>query len=101
MVPDVCTVVRMARANVYLPDELHERARRADLNVSELTQRAIREELVRRERLAAMAEFLDEVEARYGVANEDEVADAQIWAEEILAAARAGGAGAAEGRRST
>jgi len=32
----------MARANVYLPDDLHERARRADLDVSELTQRRSR-----------------------------------------------------------
>jgi post-segregation antitoxin (ccd killing protein) len=87
-------VVRMARANVYLPDDLHERARRADLNVSELTQRAIRSELERRARLEAMAEFLDDVEERYGVANEDEVAAARLWAEEILAVARAGHEGA-------
>jgi hypothetical protein len=91
----------MARANVYLPDEQHERARQADLNVSELTQQAIRGELARRERLAAMAEFLDDVEALYGVASEDEVAESRLWAEGILAAARAGVEGAAERRRST
>lgn len=37
--------VRMARVNVYLPDELAERARAADLNVSGLTQDAIRRAL--------------------------------------------------------
>lgn len=33
--------VCMARLNVYVPDELAERSRRAGLNVSALTQRAI------------------------------------------------------------
>lgn len=37
--------MRMARVNVYLPDELAERARAADLNVSGLTQEAIRRTL--------------------------------------------------------
>ena len=44
MVPcvyDVC----MARLNVYVPDELIERARRAGLNVSALAQAAIAAEL--------------------------------------------------------
>lgn len=31
----------MARLNVYVPDELSERARAADLNISALTQAAI------------------------------------------------------------
>jgi post-segregation antitoxin (ccd killing protein) len=35
----------MARVNVYLPDELAARAKKADLNVSSLTQRAIEQEL--------------------------------------------------------
>ena len=33
--------MRMARVNVYIPDELAERARGVGLNVSALTQRAI------------------------------------------------------------
>ena len=37
--------MRMARVNVYLPDEMAERARAADLNVSGLTQEAIRRAL--------------------------------------------------------
>ena len=40
--------VCMARLNVYVPDELAERARRANLNVSALTQAAIAAELRRR-----------------------------------------------------
>ncbi|MEU0463751.1 type II toxin-antitoxin system CcdA family antitoxin [Amycolatopsis sp. NPDC006131] len=38
----------MARLNVYVPDELAERARAADLNVSALVQAAIADELQRR-----------------------------------------------------
>jgi post-segregation antitoxin (ccd killing protein) len=37
--------MRMARVNVYLPDELADAARAADLNISSLTQDAIRREL--------------------------------------------------------
>ncbi|WP_431878566.1 type II toxin-antitoxin system CcdA family antitoxin [Amycolatopsis sacchari] len=38
----------MARLNVYVPDELAERAKAADLNVSALVQAAIADELQRR-----------------------------------------------------
>lgn len=38
----------MARLNVYVPDELAERAKRAELNVSALAQAAIADELQRR-----------------------------------------------------
>lgn len=41
----VCIVVCMARLNVYVPDELAERARARGLNVSALTQAAISAEL--------------------------------------------------------
>ena len=41
----MCTLVCMARVNVYLPDDLAERARAHGLNVSALTQAAIRAEL--------------------------------------------------------
>jgi len=37
--------MRMARVNVYLSDELAEQARDANLNVSALTQEALRREL--------------------------------------------------------
>lgn len=37
--------MRMARVNVYLPDELADEARDAGLNVSSLTQQAVRSAL--------------------------------------------------------
>jgi post-segregation antitoxin (ccd killing protein) len=39
--------MHMARINVYLPDDLADAARRADLNISSLTQGAIRSTLAR------------------------------------------------------
>jgi post-segregation antitoxin (ccd killing protein) len=39
--------MRMARVNVYLPDDLADAARAADLNISSLTQDAVRRELHR------------------------------------------------------
>lgn len=49
--------MRMARVNVYLPDELAEQARAADLNVSGLTQEAIRRALDAR----AVNDWLDDL----------------------------------------
>ena len=40
--------MRMARVNVYLPDDLASSAREADLNVSGLTQDAVRQALAAR-----------------------------------------------------
>lgn len=37
--------MRMSRVNVYLPDDLAEEAKRAGLNISSLTQEAIRSSL--------------------------------------------------------
>jgi post-segregation antitoxin (ccd killing protein) len=39
----------MARVNVYLPDELASRVKKADLNVSAIAQKALEEELAGRE----------------------------------------------------
>jgi len=49
--------MRMARVNVYLPDELAERVKVADINVSALTQRALEAELRRR----SMADWWEQV----------------------------------------
>jgi hypothetical protein len=91
----------MARANVYLPDDLHERARRAELNVSELTQRAIEAELLRRERLAAMDDFLDELERETGVATPAEASEAREWALSVVDVARRSARGDKPRARST
>lgn len=45
--PPLCILVCMARLNVYVPDDLAERARAHGLNVSALTQAAIAAELER------------------------------------------------------
>jgi post-segregation antitoxin (ccd killing protein) len=60
--------MRMARVNVYLPDELAREARAADLNVSGLTQDAVRRALSAR-RTDAWLDGLIEVK-RTGVAIE-------------------------------
>ena len=41
--------MRMSRVNVYLPDELAEQAKEAGLNISNLTQEAIRSSLSARD----------------------------------------------------
>ncbi len=57
--------VRMPRLQVYLPDELHRQLKEHGLAPSELLQRAVREELHRRELEAAtdayLAELIEEV----------------------------------------
>ena len=61
----------MARVNVYLPDDLAERAREADLNVSALTRRAIEDELAGQE----TNEWLARISARsYGVSHDQVIA---------------------------
>ena len=49
--------MRMARVNVYLPDELADEVKRADLNVSRITQAAVRAELA----ATASARWLERV----------------------------------------
>jgi post-segregation antitoxin (ccd killing protein) len=80
-------MMRMARVNVYLPDELHQRAKRARLSVSELCQRAVQEELLRRERLRALERFNEELVERQGPAEPAEIARAEAWVDEVLGAA--------------
>jgi post-segregation antitoxin (ccd killing protein) len=41
--------MRMARVNVYLPDDLADAARKAELNVSGITQAALKEALAERD----------------------------------------------------
>lgn len=50
--------MRMARVNVYLPDEMAQEARAAGLNLSRVAQDAVRGELARR----ATDAWLDELE---------------------------------------
>jgi hypothetical protein len=77
----------MPRVNVYIPESLHARAKRAKLNLSELCQRAIDEELGRRDRRRALERFADELREQFGPATPDEIADAESWVDGVVEAA--------------
>jgi len=62
----------MARLNVYVPDDLAERARARGLNVSALTQAAISAELEH----SATEAWLEGLEARSTEARHDDVLEA-------------------------
>jgi hypothetical protein len=79
--------MRMARINVYVPDRLYQQAKRARLNVSELSQKAIRDELLRRERMKALDELLGDLAMQQGPGTTEEVAAAEAWAAEVIATA--------------
>src|SRR2546423_7235734 len=69
----------MARRNISLPDDLDEQARSARLNVSALAQRAVADELDRRERMAALDAWLEELDAAHGAPSDQAKAKAQAW----------------------
>ena len=69
----------MARRNISLPDDLDEQARRARLNVSALAQRAVAAELDRRERMARLDAWLDELDAEHGAPSAKAMAEARKW----------------------
>lgn len=77
--------MRMARVNITVPDEVLERARAADLNVSALTTAALAEELDRRAKVAALDAYLADLERAHGPVPEEEMAAARVWAEELVA----------------
>lgn len=61
----------MARVNVYLPDDLASRVKKADLNVSAIAQKALEEELAGPE----TNEWLARISARsYGVSHDQVIA---------------------------
>lgn len=57
----------MPRMQVYLPDELHRRVKEQQLPVSEILQEAVRRELSRREKLAALDDYLEELAVEVNV----------------------------------
>ena len=65
--------MRMSRVNVYLPDDLADEAKKAGLNISSLTQEAIRSSLARQD-LARWQQRVAELDSP-GVSH-SEVADA-------------------------
>lgn len=69
----------MARRNISLPDDLNDQARRARLNVSALAQRAVTEELDRRQRMARLDTWLDELDVAHGMPSVDAMGAAREW----------------------
>jgi len=76
--------MRMARVNITVPDELYGQAKQAGLNVSQVAQRAIAAELSRLTKVAALDNYLAELEADRGPTSESERADAKAWADQVL-----------------
>jgi len=73
----------MTRVNISIPDELHRRAKEAGLNISRLTRKAIVAELERLAKIAAVEEYIAELEAEQGPPTEQEMADAKAWIEQV------------------
>ena len=69
----------MARRNISLPDDLDEAARRAGINVSAVTRKALEVELDRKARMAELDAWLDEMDEEYGPPSDEAVAAAEAW----------------------
>lgn len=76
--------MRMARANVSMPDDLYREARASGLNISQLTQQAVRAELVRRSKVAELDAYLGQLEDELGPVPDEEQAAARRWADEVV-----------------
>jgi len=87
--PDDVYGMRMARANITVPDELLERARSAGLNVSRVASCALLEELDRRDKIAALDSYLRELDAELGPVPAAEQDAARSWAAQALGDATA------------
>ncbi|MCZ2804887.1 type II toxin-antitoxin system CcdA family antitoxin [Modestobacter sp. VKM Ac-2983] len=74
----------MARVNITVPDEVLDRARAADLNISAITAAALTEELDRRAKVAALDAYLADLERTHGPLPEDELAAAGAWADALV-----------------
>lgn len=89
---EMCIVRHMSRVQVYLPDELHQQVKEHGLSPSELLQRAVREELRRRELETATDAYLAELIEEVGQPSVADVEYAQRLVEQLTqpAARRAG-----------
>jgi Arc/MetJ family transcription regulator len=58
--------MRMARVNITVPDELLDRARAADLNISRVTAAAVAEELDRLTKIYELDRYLAELDVVLG-----------------------------------
>lgn len=73
--------MRMARVNITIPDDLLGRARDADLNVSRVAATALSEELDRRAKIAALDNYLSELDVALGPVSADDAVGARKWAD--------------------
>jgi post-segregation antitoxin (ccd killing protein) len=78
--------MRMARVNITMPDELHALAKRAGLNISQVTQQAIAAELARLAKVAELDAYLAELDAELGPISDRDHAEAKAWADKVLGA---------------
>jgi len=69
--------MRMARMQVYLPDDLYALAKERGLPASHLLQQALRSEIRRLELLEATDEYVDELVTEVGPPTEEETARAE------------------------
>jgi len=67
-----------------MPDELHQRARAAGLNISRLAQHAVARDLERLDRIRALDAHLAALESELGPLTTSERAEASAWADRVL-----------------
>jgi len=89
----------MARVNVTIPDAVLERARAAGLNVSRVAAAALSEELDRRAKIAALDDYLRELDAELGPIAPDDEAAAREWGDRAFG--EIAGPQAADARRTS
>lgn len=83
----------MPRMQIYLPDDLYDAVKKEQLSASELLQEAVRQELRRRELVAASEQYTAELEKRVGAPTPRQRAQAAALARRIAALAAARKAG--------
>ena len=77
-------LMRMARVNITVPDDVLSRARAAGLNVSRVASAALAEELDRLAKIAALDAYLSELDTELAPISEQERASARDWADQAL-----------------
>lgn len=67
-----------------MPDDVYRQARQAGLNISQLARGAVGVELDRLAKIAALDEYLAELDAELGPVSEAERLEASDWADRVL-----------------
>lgn len=77
--------VCMRRVNISLPDELYRRAKEEGINISQLTQQALADELDRLSKIAAVDQYLAELEVEEGPLDPQKMAEAEAFLDSMRA----------------